>query len=205
MAKVKIGLRGLTTAQKLEKAKRIIRKVASSEIPDKTTLPVSQLHKAANMLGKAIEMAEFGDKRAIAARKLCEKQVEQAIRKMAMAVEQVTEQDRRLIEAAGFELRSTNNRSQPLSKPESLTPKRLDDEGSIGLKWRPVSNSKSYLVQTCTSTPNSKTNWQTSAYTTKSRCTIDNLKVGTRYWFRVKAIGAKGIGPPSTTASIVAA
>lgn len=205
MAKIKIGLRGLTTAQKLEKARNIEQKVTSLNDCDLSQLPTGELIKAANMLEKAITMAEFGDQRAIAARKLCEKQLDTAIRNMGHAIERLSKHSRTFIEACGFEVRSTNNRSEPLQAPEGLDVKRLEIPGSVYIKWKPVTNSKNYLIQTSTKTPNKKTNWQTSGFSTRSRCTLDALKPGTTYWFRILAIGAKGIGPPSEAISIMAA
>lgn len=205
MAKVKIGLRGLTVYQKLEKARSIEKAVTRTGEFDGGAFPLAELCKAANMLEKAIAMAEFGDKRAVAAKGLCEKQLETAIRGMGHAAEQLGKGDRKVIEACGFEVRSTNNRSAPLNRPEGLTAKRLDTEGTVALKWSPVPNCKSYLVQMCTTDTRKKINWQTGSYSTRSRCVIDALKPGTTYRFRILAIGAKGIGPPSATVSIMAA
>jgi hypothetical protein len=205
MAKVKIGLRGLTTQQKLDKARSIEQKLAVSQTVDKQVLPIGALVKAANMLEKAITMAEFGDKRALAARQMCEKYVEVAMRNVGVAIEHASGQNGNVIEACGYEVRSTNNRSTPITKPEGLEVKRLEKPGSIVLKWNPVPNSKSYLVQTSTQAPNKNTNWQTSGFSTRSRCTLDALKLGTTYWFRILAIGAKGIGPPSASVKKMAA
>lgn len=203
MAKVKIGLRGLNTVQKLQKARHIVQAAEAQDGEVRNNLPVNELDKAVEMLEKAAEMAEFGDKRAIAARQLCERNLEEAIRQMANAVEQVTRGDRKAIESMGYEVRSTNNRARPIDKPAELAARRLDTEGAIALKWKPVANSKSYLVQTCAKGPNN--DWQTSGFSTRSRCTIDALEPGKTYRFRVLAIGAKGIGPPSATIEIMAA
>jgi hypothetical protein len=205
MAKVKIGLRGLNAYQKLEKARSIEQAVNRSSEIDANALPLGELCKAANMLEKAISMAEFGDKRAVAAKRLCAKNVEATIRSMAHAAEQLGKGDRKVIEACGFEVRSTNNRSAPLEQPEGLTAKRLDTEGAVALKWSPVPNCKSYLVQMCTADTQKKINWQTGSYSTRSKCVIDALRPGKTYRFRILAIGAKGIGPPSTTVRIMAA
>lgn len=205
MAKVKIGLRGLTVFQKLEKARQIEKAVNLNTEIDSTRLPLTELCKAAGMLEKAVAMAEFGDKRAVAAKQLCEKQVESTIRSMGQAAEQLGKGDRKVIEGCGFEVRSTNNRSAPLSQPKELAAKRLETEGAVALKWSPVQNCKSYLVQMCTEDSKKKINWQTGSYSTRSKCVIDALKPGKVYRFRVLAIGAKGIGPPSATVSIMAA
>ncbi len=205
MAKVKLGMRGLTTLQKLQKAKSVAEKVAQSARTDHARIPLAELLKAVNLLDKAITMAEFGDKRAIAARRLCEKELEKALRNMALAIEQNALGNPERITACGFEVRSSNNQSKPLEAPENLQAKRGEQEGCILLRWQAVPNSKSYLVQTSTQAPDKNTTWQTSGFSTRSRCSIDALKPGTVHWFRVLAIGAKGIGPPSPTVSIMAA
>lgn len=205
MAKVKIGLRGLSAAQKIEKAKSVIATAEKSEAVDEKALPLAALEKAAAMLEKASEMAEFGDKRAVAAKKLCEKQTENAIRSAAYAAEQLSKGDPRIIRACGFEVRSTNNRSAPPGIPEKVTAKRREDTvGAVILKWQPVKNSKSYLVQMCAADHHNE-HWETGSFTTRSRCVIDALKPGKVYRFRISAIGAKGIGPPSAEVSIMAA
>ena len=46
--------------------------------------------------------------------------------------------------------------------------------------------------------------WTNAPPSTKSKCTIANLVAGTRYWFRVAAVGAAGQGPWSDPATKMA-
>src|ERR1043165_1715531 len=64
-------------------------------------------------------------------------------------------------------------------------------EGVILLSWRPVPNAKSYTIESSTD-PATVTNWTHVAIATSATKAINNLKTGTRYWFRVAAVGAGG-------------
>jgi hypothetical protein len=73
MLKVKIGLRGLNPREKVEKAQRVASGMSQSKIYSKNRKLIQELKSAQVALEKAIEMAEYGDRRAIAARNLCVK------------------------------------------------------------------------------------------------------------------------------------
>jgi hypothetical protein len=205
MLKVKIGLRGLNPTDKLQKAERVVSGLSSSSIFNKNKKLIKELSSAQVALSKAIEMAEYGDRRAIALRNLCVRNIDAKIRQAASYVEAFSNGNEEEILKSGFEIRRRNNRTQPLSRPENFSIRRTENEGELRLSWSPVKNSKNYLIQTCTSKSEKSRKWLTILYTTKSRCLVDNLKLGTTYHFRVLAIGAGGIGPPSNTEAIMAA
>ena len=205
MLKVKIGLRGLNPSEKLEKAQRVVSGMSRSKIYNKNKKLIEELTSAQNALNKAIEMAEYGDRRAIAARNLCVKNLDAKLRQAASYVEALSDGDKKEIEMTGFELRKRNNQPKALSQPENFRIKRTDHTGELQLIWSPVKNSKNYLVQSCLQKEAKNTDWTTISYSTKSRCLIDNLELGKTYYFRVLAIGAGGIGPPSRIEAIMAA
>ncbi|MCH2215525.1 MAG: fibronectin type III domain-containing protein [Flavobacteriales bacterium] len=205
MLKVKIGLRGLNPNEKVEKAQRVASGMSESTVYSKNRKLIEELISAQIALSKAIEMAEYGDRRAIAARNLCVKNLDAKLRQAASYVEAFSNGNREEVEKSGFELRKRNNQPKPLANPDNFRIKRTDNEGELILSWSPVKNSKNYLVQSCTNESEKDRNWMTISYSTKSRCLVDNLEPGKRYYFRVLAIGAGGIGPPSTTESIMAA
>ncbi len=205
MLKVKIGLRGLNPSEKVEKAQRVVSGMSKSKIYSKNKKLIEELTSAQNALNKAIEMAEYGDRRAIAARNLCVKNLDAKLRQAASYVEALSNGDKEEIELTGFELRKRNNQAAELSHPENFRIKRTDNTGELQLIWSPVKNSKNYLVQSCLKKEAKNTDWTTISYSTKSRCLVDNLEPGKTYYFRVLAIGAGGIGPPSKIESIMAA
>ena len=75
--------------------------------------------------------------------------------------------------------------------PTGLDVTMGDHDGELDLSWDPVSNAKSYLIQRSVD-PNNAASWAHAGTSTKSSTTIDGLTSGTRYWFRVCAVGALG-------------
>lgn len=205
MQKVKLGLRGLSPSEKAEKAKKVESGIRKSKVLKANKEITQELGSARLALEKAIEMAAYGDRRAIAARNLCLKKLEEQLRKAAAFVDAFSNGDEKVILEAGFELRKRNNRPAELTAPEKFTLKRTEKSGEVVLSWAPVPNSKNYLIQTCTTKSAKKNDWLTIHYSTRSRCTITDLTPGKVYHFRVLAIGAGGIGPPSSTEAIMAA
>lgn len=205
MLKVKIGLRGLKPSEKLEKAQRVVSGLRKSKIYGKNKKLIEDLASAKSALEKAIEMAEYGDRRAIGARNLCVKNVDTKLRQAAAYVEAFSGGMKEEIELAGFELRKRNNQPTPLKFPDNFRIRRTENSGELILIWSPVKNSKNYLVQNSLKKGAIEKDWTTISYSTKSRCTVDNLELGKTYYFRVLAIGAGGIGPPSRIEVIMAA
>lgn len=205
MQKVKLGLRGLSPAEKVLKAKKVESGIRRSKVLKENKKLTEELASARIALEKAIEMAAYGDRRAIAARNLCLKKLEEQLRKAAAFVDAYSNGSEEVIVATGFELRKRNNQPTKLKAPENFCLKRTDKSGELILSWSPVSNSKNYLVQCCHRKSPKKSDWLTIHYSTKSRCRITDLKPGKTYQFRVLAIGAGGIGPPSRTEAIMAA
>lgn len=66
-----------------------------------------------------------------------------------------------------------------------------DHDGQIDLSWDPVSGAKSYVIQQSADPPTT-TSWTHDSTSTKSSATVDGLTSGTRYWFRVSAVGPRG-------------
>jgi hypothetical protein len=205
MLKVKIGLRGLNPSEKVEKAQQVVSGMTKSKIYIKNEKLIEELTSARNALSKAIDMAEYGDRRALAARNLCVKNLDAKLRQAASYVEAFSSGIKEEVESAGFELRKRNNQPATLGHPEDFRLKRTENAGELLLIWTPVRNSKNYLVQNCLKKEAKNTDWTTINYSTKSRCLVDNLEPGKTYYFRVLAIGAGGIGPPSRIQEIMAA
>ena len=164
---------------------------------------IEELRASRTSLEKAIELAEYGDKRALAARNLCERDLDEKIRKLAGFVDVEAAGDEKLILSAGFELRRRNNQPRPMTPPLSPSLQRTETSGEIALRWKPVPNSKNYFIEISPADKPVK-KWTTTTYSTKSRCVLEGLKPGAKYIVRVKAIGAHGVGPPSEPLEFIA-
>jgi len=205
MQKVKLGLRGLSLEAKVKKAKKVESGIRQSSVLNKNKQLTKDLASARAALEKAMAMSAYGDRRALGVRNLCLKKLEEEIRKAAAYVNAYSHGDESIILASGFELRKRNNRPAKLKAPDNFRVKRTEASGELILSWSPVTNSKNYLVQCCHRKSPKKSDWLTISYSTKSRCVLTDLKPGKTYYFRVLAIGAGGIGPPSRTEAIMAA
>ncbi|NEN24985.1 hypothetical protein G3O08_15905 [Cryomorpha ignava] len=204
MSKIKIGLRDLNCEEKVEMAKRIESGLKSVTEFKKHKALIRDLIKSRNSLIQAIEMAAFGDKRAIGARNLCEKQLDSIIRKAAAYVNHESNGCDELIVSAGFELRKRNNTPSELESPEGLKIKRTEKSGELKLNWKPVKNSRNYLVQFTAKKPAKKTDWET-LFSTRSGCFLNALIPGKIYRIRILAVGAKGVSEPGEMIEIMAA
>lgn len=200
---VKIGLRNLNCEEKLALALKVSKGLKSTPEFTSSDQFVEQLKFATGLLHKAITIASYGDKRGIEARNLLEKQLENIIRKTAAYVNHKAEGNPELIEAAGFEVRKKNNKPLALSKPQEVKITRTTTSGELKVSWKPVKNSRNYLVEYGVKNTGNKTKWNV-LFSTRSRCVMESLTPGTIYKIRVVAVGAKGKSTPSETLEIMA-
>ncbi len=189
----------------MEHAGRIAKGLKSTPVFAKEKTLITEIEKARAALYEAIELATFGDRRALEQRRTCEKNMDDLLRKAAAFVNHSSDGNPELIKSAGFALRKRNNKPRELSNPQELKVKRTENSGEFILRWKPVKNSRSYLVQTRTKKPETDSIWDTRAFSTRSRCVIDQLKPGKTYWIRILAVGAKGVSQPSKIIEIMAA
>jgi len=66
-----------------------------------------------------------------------------------------------------------------------------DHEGEVDLAWDGVAGARSYVIEKSADPPTA-TSWGHGGVATKSRASINGLTPGTRYWFRVAAVGTNG-------------
>lgn len=205
MNKVKIGLRGLNANSLLIKADTIAKAKAWGVLFSKETKALQEMIMSRNELECAIKTAAFGDKRAIENRRNCEVKIKDAIRNLAAFVNHKCGSDELIILDAGFEIKRTNNKPTPIKNPVKPILKRTEIAGQLVVSWKPVQNSRNYIVQANTTNPEIQKHWSIASFSTKSRCTLSDLKPGKIYWIRIRAIGTEGMGPPSEVVQIMAA
>lgn len=199
MIKVKTGLRGKNAEQKLKMAKHILKQLESSgEISENL---IRDLKLNIRSLKLAIDQAAFGDRRKIAVRKAEESLLSATIRRIALEVNQWAKGNEEIIRKAGFEIRKANNKPKPLHPPVEVKYKRTNRDGEIWISWKPVPNSRSYVVEY---REIGRSKWK-SEFTTRSRIRFEELTPGKQFEVRVKAIGAKGLSKSSSICRFMAA
>jgi hypothetical protein len=96
------------------------------------------------------------------------------------------------IESAGFE---TANPTAPIGDLPAPADVKLDanvDPGHMGVRWEPVRGAASYIVERATDS--APTEFSIVATPTLSKALVNTMVSGQRYWFRIAAVGAAGIG-----------
>lgn len=205
MNKIKIGLRGLNAKSLLQKVDNISAAKAWGVLFSNETKTFKEMLVKRNELDSAIKIAAYGDKRAIEIRRNCESKLKDSIRNLAAFVNHKSGGENRIILDSGFELKQTNNKAKPLENPLQPLLKRTEISGELKVTWKPVANSRNYIIQSNIKNPKLDKHWTTFCFSTKSRCTLFDLQPGKTYWIRVRAIGSEGIGPPSDVVRIMAA
>ncbi len=92
----------------------------------------------------------------------------------------------------------------PMPKVENLKLTQGDADGSVDSGWDAIVRGLQMFVIEATVDPAALTGWFQVGMTKKSSHTITGLTSGTRYWIRVRAMGAAGPGPWSDPATKVA-
>jgi chromosome segregation ATPase len=201
MPKPKLLLSKLSIAEKIQLAKTIMQSMdnnANFPTPDPTLVT----------LKTSIENLEKSVTDALEARKIAEektaKQVQNikildaTLTSLALYVEKISEGNKEKILSAGMQISDNKKTFSTIGQVKNLVAKEGAKSQEIALTWESVKGAKSYIVA-CSET--SSNDWQIKTVSTKRSVSLNNLKSGTQYWFRVCAVGSSGNGAYSDPAT----
>jgi fibronectin type III domain protein len=195
MSKVKLNMRNQSVPEKVARGREII--AALTENPDfpTPTPTIATLTAVTNDLATAFQEQEVAKQQAAtktAAKNEKEDIFDRTFSQSAAYVESVAGDNQTLIRSAGMATRSVAVSSAgKASTPVSLNTTNGDADGEVDLSWEPVSGAKSYVIEISNDPPTDKS-WTHAGVSTKSSWTASRLTSGTRYWFRVAAVGTGG-------------
>lgn len=196
MAKVKLGLDRMSVAELLEFAKQVVSAMTGN--PNFTTPnpPLAQITTAADNLDTARQaalLARSEAKTKTTIQNQREDELRAFLRKMALYVENIGGEDEAVITSAGMNTKAPATPGGATGLVEGFNSTTGDSDGEIDLGWNSLANAASYVVeQSLQGPPNAV--WTQVKTTTQSKVTITGLQSGTRYWFRVAAVGPQGQG-----------
>jgi hypothetical protein len=191
MAKAKLGFSELSVPQKILKARLFVTLLTDNENfpnPDPT---LKQIGDAATALEIAYNEAQDGGKTKIAAAKAAEQTLDNIIDLFVDYVQFVSKGNETIIRSSGLDVRGAKSAPQDLPMVLNLMAETTLNDGEIHLSWERISNSKVYKIETSTDGTSS---WQYIGESTKASITLTHLPSGSKPWFRVAAVGAKGQG-----------
>lgn len=105
-----------------------------------------------------------------------------------------------VIHSAGFDVKGKRGPSRPMDAPPDVRAVRTAYEGQLIVRWGAVRNRKLYRVLMTDTDPNDPAGWRTLLLGSDVQCTVDGLRSGHPYAFRVVAMGTLGDGPLSDLA-----
>jgi len=133
-----------------------------------------------------------GDRLIIAKKNAARTALEKMLKKVAGYVTMIAGDDTTLISLSGFDVRKPREPRPAVSAPENIQVKSGDNDGELLVSVNAVSDVKTYHFEH-TADPLTESSTWTTALETRSSHLFTGLKPGQKYWFRVAAVGLRGI------------
>ena len=207
MPKIKLNLRRLSVPEKLARGREIITALtgnADFPAPKPTLATVTTITDDLETAQQEQQAAKRTAVTKTIARNEREDAFDRTFTQLAAHVESVAGDNERLIMSAGMDTKDASvSSAAPPDAPQLLNITGGDADGEIDLNWEPVDGAKTYQIEQSPD-PVTATSWSHADATTKSKATIDGLTSGTRYWFRIAAVGTNGQGAWSNPVSKIA-
>jgi hypothetical protein len=194
MARIRLDLRSLSVPAKIAKGRQIVTAMTDNKNFPNPTPSLSDVTAAVDGLAQAstqVQLARAEVTTQTVNQNNAESKLDQVLTQLAGYVESVAGKDDTLITSIGMETKALPSTPTLPNVPQGLTAATGDHDGVLFLSWKPVTNAKSYVIESSTD-PATLTSWEHAAIATSATKTITNLKSGTRFWFRVAAVGAGG-------------
>ena len=206
MARVRLNLRNLSVPAKLAKGRQIVTSMTDNKSFPNPTPPLTEVTASLQALETAftqVQSARSEVTTRTVTQENAESKFDQVLTQLAAYVESVAGKDDTLITSVGMETKASRSAPTLPSVPQALSAAAGDHDGELFLSWKSVPNAKSYVIESSTD-PATITSWEHAGIATSATKTISNLKSGTRFWFRVAAVGAGGQSGWSEQATKVA-
>jgi hypothetical protein len=206
MSKVRVGIKSMTALQKIAFARQIVTEMANNPNFPSPSPDLKVMTAAASALEAAYAAAQTAREAAkalTAAQKQREDALELAITQQANYVDSASAGDKAKIESSGFGVRSAGAPVGTPTAPGHLAVRNGDLASTLALKWKPVRGGRSYVIEFAAGS-GSPMAWLQLVITSKAKHIATGLVSGTRYWFRVAAVGSAGPGPWSDPAHRIA-
>lgn len=207
MPKIKLNFSRLPVTEKIAKARQIVTALTGNASFPTPTPALAGVTTAINDLEAAFTASQAARQEAklkTTDQNSKEDIVDRLLTQLASYVEAVAGDNESLIQSAAMDLRAAPvSATDTPPRPNALAVTAGDTDGEVDLTWDTIEGGKSYVVEKSVDPP-TPTSWGHAGVSTKSRTTINGLTSGTRYWFRVAAVNARGQGGWSDPATKIA-
>ena len=197
MATVKLEINRANLSAKIQILRSIVSQMTNNPhfpspapaLADVTTA-INALETAANEASAARAEA----KRKTALQNSAETTLDSLAAALAGYVDAASEGDAEIILSSGMGVRSKPSKPQPMTAPEMAGSELTQVAGELLLRWSRVAGAYTYLIERTTD-PAAVAGWTNGDSATRTKAVVKGLTPGTRYSFRVAAVGPLGTGP----------
>jgi hypothetical protein len=195
MAKIKLNLARLSIPEKIARARQIVASLQDNADFPSTQPTLAQVTTAIDEFDTAYSESQAA-RQVAKAKTSVQQQKEDALNRimsrLASYIESASGGDETKIRNAGMDTKSPkSSTSAVLAAPTALAATVGDHDGEIVLHWNKVDKARSYVIEKSADPPTA-TSWQHILVSLKSQITVERLTSGTKYWFRVAAVGTNG-------------
>ena len=194
MARIKLNLKKLTTLEKIARARQIVTALTGNDnftTPNPSLATLTAVANTVEQINADVQAARATAIVKTAELTESEATLDRMLSQLASYVESVAGGSDALIASAGMTTRAQPSAPAMPTAPTGLLATAGEHDGEIDLQWDKVSRARSYVVQQSPDPP-TDTSWTQRAIVVRAGTTIAGLTPGTKYWFRVAAVGPKG-------------
>jgi len=203
--KVKAGIYKLKVPQKVELARIVVTCMTGNVNFPNPNPALSVITQAADDLENASIIAADRSRLHVAEEHKAEDELDTLMAQLALYIENAAANDANKIMSSGMDIKHEASASQVPHVPTEFEGASNGQEGQAEFSWKGVAKARVYVVEQSseTSIGSMKTAdgtevltrfvaWTISDIVTKTKLVVKGLESGTRYAFRVYAIGAGG-------------
>ncbi len=201
MAKVKIGLKGLSITEKIAKAEAVVLQMtgnASFTTPVPALADVTIKHKllaTENNKAEAIRQSSLEQTRLV---EQIEKELDGMLNQLGSYVDTTANGDEQVILSSGYDVVGQDS-VDPLYAPEDFKGTTGDEDGEVNLMWIALKNVGKHTYNVFGRKYGTTDKFMLMAGTDKSKADIKNLDSGVKYDFYVLGVKDNTPGPKSET------
>jgi hypothetical protein len=206
-SKVSLGLRKFSANDKVELARAIVLAMTGNSNFTTPVPALSVVATAATALDIALQNAQDRGKTKVALAHAAEADLDNLLTQLALYVESASNNDPAKILSSGMRVKNDRTPSHVPGAPVNLSTAFVANDGEVKLNWDKVPLAKVYVVEQTDDpvimdssrsvgggNPTPATPWKMVVIVTRTRVTITGLCSGSKYAFRIFAIGAGGYG-----------
>jgi hypothetical protein len=193
MSYAKLGLDGLSVPAKIQYVRRLAAAINGNPNFTNPVPSVATLTAQADGLETAYNEAQAARLASKSKTTIQDDQnvaVDLSVAQLASYVDSASGGDATKIESAGFATRATPTPVGELPAPTDVQVLPSEHSGAAEVKWKSVYGAKAYAIERAPDGDN--LSWAVIGTSTKKQASLNSMASGTKYWFRVAAIGTAG-------------